>query len=90
MNATTAFSAGETTSLPVLASERAPKPEHMWQHFCGSPVPGVEDMNVFREHALQGIESWEGGAKGGFWVRPAVDGMSIRFGGERGGDDFYE
>lgn len=46
---------------------------------------------MFKEHALQAIESWEGGAKGGFWVRPAADGLTIKFGGEeeRARDDLF-
>ena len=91
LHALTAFSSGSTTSLPISPTNRAPKPEHIWQHFSGTPVAGEEDHEVFTQHALQGIESWEGGHKSGFWIRSAVDGMSIRFGGEGGGgDDFYE
>ncbi|KAK4704860.1 hypothetical protein P7C70_g1345, partial [Phenoliferia sp. Uapishka_3] len=85
-----AFQANATTSLPVLPTVRAPKPKHLWQHFSGTPVAGQEDKEVFKDYALQGIESWEGGAKGGFWVRPAADGMTIKFGGEKCRDDLYQ
>ena len=45
---------------------------------------------MFKEHALRAVESWEGGVKGGIWVRPACDGMTVSVGGEGVCDDVYE
>lgn len=62
-------------------------------NYEGTSTHGIEDVEVFKNHLLRAIECWEGGKKGGFWVRAACDGLHVRLvGGKEGGvrDDVYE
>lgn len=90
-----AFSRGQTSTLaPQLSGSvhptvvREPKSEHLWQAYGGTADPAVEDVEVFTDQALWRIESWEGCAKGGYWIRPGCDGLLFST-GSTVGDDVY-
>ena len=42
------------------------------------------------KYALHAIESYEGGAKGGLWVRPSCDGMTVSLNHDDVRDDEYD
>lgn len=92
MNTTSLFSSSASSSLPSDPAVRLPvvPAEERWKVSSGSPEPGKEDWAVHADYALRAIESWEGGPKGGLWVRPACDGMTIRVGEKGVSDDVYE
>ncbi|GAA6057190.1 hypothetical protein JCM3770_004369 [Rhodotorula araucariae] len=82
--------------LPVPAGVQVPVATHQWELYNGAPVPAREDAGVFVARGLQAVEAWEAASAaeeqagdGAVWVRPAVDGMTIRVGGEGRGDDEY-
>lgn len=60
--------------------------------------PRAEDFELFTERALEAVEDWMGGVMPKRWVRPLVDGMSLRWvegerldwAEERVWDDEYE
>jgi len=66
-------------------------PNALWQVRTGSADPQKEDRNVFTANALAYIDAWEGGRRGGLWIRPACDGMTISLpgAGEGARDDVY-
>lgn len=91
VNTCTLFSSGARSSLPSDPAVRLPVvgPNERWKVSCGTPVAGEEDWAVHADYALRAIESWEGGAKGGLWVRPGCDGLTIKVGEEGVSDDVY-
>ncbi|KAI5475166.1 hypothetical protein MNV49_001853 [Pseudohyphozyma bogoriensis] len=89
-----AFQANASSSVPLQSPPLTltqPKPPAPWHAFGGTENPGVEDWKVNQEWAMYLLECWEGGKLGGFWVRPAADGMKIMIGGKEGDtiDDLY-
>ncbi|GAA5929342.1 MBL fold metallo-hydrolase [Sporobolomyces koalae] len=49
--------------------------------------PRVEDLELWRERALEAVEEWAGGTLPGCWTRPACDGMTICWISDRNGKD---
>lgn len=93
--------------MPVSSSTPIPRPAHDYLNYGGHPDPTREDERQFVLHARWAVESWlkaaaatlpaegeavpSGEEKVTCWIRPAVDGMTIRFGGGREtGDDEYQ
>lgn len=90
VHATTSLSTGGTTSLSLPSPAiREPEAEYPWQFYTGSAEPGVEDQEVFKDHALWAVESWEGSAKGSLWIRPGCDGLLLTVGDGSVRDDVY-
>ncbi|GAA5959636.1 hypothetical protein JCM8115_001275 [Rhodotorula mucilaginosa] len=84
--------------MPISSSVPIPKPARDYLNYGGHADPTLEDEEQFVLHARWAVESWLKAAalpaseeKETCWIRPAVDGMTIRFGGGREtGDDEYE
>lgn len=89
VHTTKSFGAGALSTLSSDPAVKEPIPEHGWQLQSGTEVKGEEDREVFKNFALKGIESWEGGCRGGLWVRPGCDGLSIKTGEGGVGDSVY-
>ncbi|BGP43963.1 hypothetical protein JCM10450v2_008177 [Rhodotorula kratochvilovae] len=83
--------------LRIPEGEQVPTAPHQWELYNGSPVPTAEDAAVFVARGLQAVEAWEAASSeeekagtGEVWIRPGVDGMTLRVGGgRRRGDDEY-
>lgn len=87
--------------MPISSSIPIPRPAHDYLNYGGHPDPTLEDEEQFVLHARWAVESWlaaltaeeavpSSEEKESCWIRPAVDGMTIRFGGGREtGDDEY-
>lgn len=85
----------------ISSSTSIPRPAHDYLNYGGHPDPTREDEEQFVLHARWAVECWlkaaeaelpaEEAEAGSCWIRPAVDGMTIRFGGGREtGDDEYQ
>lgn len=69
-----------------------PTPSDLWQVRTGSADPQKEDWDAFTAKAVEYVDAWEGGRRGGLWVRPACDGITVKLpvGGEAARDDVYD
>lgn len=70
--------------LPLLPAEER------WKAQAGTEVPGKEDWDMHANYALHAIESYEGQALGGLWVRPSCDGMTVSLNHGDVRDDEYD
>ncbi|KAK4046664.1 hypothetical protein OIO90_006476 [Microbotryomycetes sp. JL221] len=81
---------GMRTSLAVDPNVRLPIEKEKWRVMNGSPDPTKEDWSVHTDYSLRAVESYEQGYKGGLWIRPACDGMTVRVShDDRIADDVY-
>ena len=79
----------ESISLALEAGQRPRRPpktqpgglqKDAANHVFGAFSPTMKHSDVpeeLREIALEVVEEWEGGPKGGIWTRPAYDGLTI-------------
>ncbi len=65
-----------------------PKSDQNWQVHGGSATAGVEDREVYMQHALRLVNSWTTN-RNGCWIRPGCDGMVISTSLEGVSDDIY-
>jgi len=56
-----------------VKGDKQPPREHVYEGIDDK----VEDLELYKERALEAVEDWAGGVGPGSWTRPARDGMTI-------------